>query len=527
MAVFHTEAGRQFSSVRYHLPTTKKDNRVIVIGSGPAGAMAAHQLRKNGIPVVMLEAGTSRPLGTLVRVAGRNIYRERPDINSVPSPDYIATGDAKTEWHYSYSHGGLSNYWTGAVPRFAPEDFYEGARLDERYRWPVHYRDLITYYNSVEKLVGVTGSRKAVAHLPAPNVGQDMSLPDDWRVVAREAAAYGQGLTVMPLADGADWFYARQQGTAFNSFTRIVEDLMRAPNFELISGAMVERLEWNDAKNKVDSVTYRDVQTGARHRISGAAVVVACGALNSARLLLNSTSHRFPQGLGNEYGVLGKYLHDHPREWWTFHVDKRLSSLSPSAYLTRQRYEDSEPLLATSWTLGLTRNLDQARNLVGIKSHKVSVQIFGTMIPTEKYYVELADSSESLPKLKVHIAYDDAVVKNVVDARQRLLAIMGSAGYDAVPDKIDEDQLRPGTSVHYGGTVRMHASPQYGMLDGHNRLHAAPNVLVCDASAFTTSVEKNPTLTAMALSARAADRLAVDLKRQKYEPVHQLWQVIR
>jgi choline dehydrogenase-like flavoprotein len=107
--------------------------------------------------------------------------------------------------------------------------------------------------------------------------------------------------------------------------------------------------------------------------------------------------------------------------------------------------------------------------------------------------------------------YSPAEVENVVRARQHLVNVMEEAGCQATVGKI-EPTLFPGTAVHYGGTARMHAKPQYGVVDAWNRVYRAPNVLICDAACFTTAVEKNPTLTVMAIAARAAKRLADDLK---------------
>src|SRR5256885_1449004 len=108
--------------------------RVIVIGSGPAGAMAAWQLVRQRGPGTMLESGTGQPRGLLVRAAGRNVFRRTPPVSS-PNGQFLATGDPATTWSSHLALGGLSNQWTGAVPRFAPGDFREGERLDERYRW--------------------------------------------------------------------------------------------------------------------------------------------------------------------------------------------------------------------------------------------------------------------------------------------------------------------------------------------------------------------------------------------------------
>src|SRR3984957_9925600 len=107
------------------------DGRVVVIGSGPAGAMAAYQLVRRGIPVTMLEAGEDIQRGTLVRMAGRNLYRHLPPTTK--ATEFVVTGDPETNLEYNYALGGLSNQWTGAVPRFCAEDFAAGKGVQEKH----------------------------------------------------------------------------------------------------------------------------------------------------------------------------------------------------------------------------------------------------------------------------------------------------------------------------------------------------------------------------------------------------------
>jgi len=110
----------------------------------------------------------------------------------------------------------------------------------------------------------------------------------------------------------------------------------------------------------------------------------------------------------------------------------------------------------------------------------------------------------------ISLRYDQRTVDNLVAARDRLREMFASAGVHIdVPGPFHE--LRPGSSKHYGGTLRMHTDPAFGVVDAWNRMHDVANVIVCDSSCFTTGPEKNPTLTAMAIALRAADRLATDL----------------
>jgi choline dehydrogenase-like flavoprotein len=479
--------------------------RIVVIGSGPSGAMAARTLVEHGAPVTMLESGTHVPEGALVRVMGRNVFRKRPST---------APARHDTPWLQSLVPGGLSNYWVGASPRFSPDDFVEGQRLHERYRWPVEYGDLVGYYECAERVLRIVGDPTGVPNLPAPIVLRQRKLPGDWRDVARVAAAAGHGLAPMPLADGPDWLVSRT-GVGFNSFTRVVRPLLQRPDFELRLGAHALKLEWCGTSRRVTSVIYRNRLTGEDERISAAGVVVAAGPLASTGLLLNSSCSDFPEGLGNTDGLLGHYLHEHPSQWFPIELkDGGLPRLSQAAYLTRGPVASSDPLLAGGSTIGFASTRDKIRSALPGLTHEFGVVVFGTMVPLESNTLDLDPQQPDefgQPGVRPNIGYAADELRNLANVRQRLGEILDTAGYPCAVPRCVPDPV-PGTSVHYGGTVRMHASPRYGVLNGWSRMHAVDNVVVADASAFTTGVEKNPTLTAMALAARGAERLAYDLR---------------
>ena len=488
------------------------DRRVVVIGSGPAGAMATLALLRRGIPVTLLESGQKVPSGMLVRAMGMNIYRRRPVLNN--TQQYFASDDREAEWYQVLAPGGLSNYWTGAVPRFAPEDFYEGERLHERYRWPVSYENLVPYYEIAERLLLVSGSTDNVPTLPAAHVAYRRTLSGPWRRIAACATSLQHDLVPLPLADGAPWMISRT-GAAFNSYTRIIQQLHRFRHFELRLGAHALGLQWSGPAKRVVGVNYIERASGTEQRVACAAVVIAAGPLSSTRLLLNSACNDFPDGLGDTHGILGRFLHDHINAWCLIDVDCLLPRLKPSAYLTRAPYAESAPLLAASCTLGnaTQERLEQILAFTPIPTRTFGVNIFGTMVPLASNYVTLDASAKDdfgARLLDIHIRHDEETLRTVAAARDRLIMIFEAAGYRGVVR--DVSSKPPGASVHYGGTVRMHSSPQYGMVDGWNRLHTIRNVAVVDASCFTTGVEKNPTLTVMALAARAGDRLADDLK---------------
>jgi choline dehydrogenase-like flavoprotein len=483
------------------------DGRVIVVGSGPCGAIAAYRLVAHGISVTMLDAGRSAPKGVVIRAAGNTMLRvvdraglEVDRIDSVSGPDI--------EWKSSRTLGGLSNYWTGSVPRFAPEDFSEGALLDERYEWPISYDELVPYYEMAEELLVVTAGQPH-ANVPA-NIARFRTVPpSDWQQLADRAAVHGHCLAPMPMAKGSPWMAARR-GTEFDSYHCIIESLLGNPRFELVPGAFVTGLRWN-GRSSVETVDYFDRQTKLATTVRCRAVLLAAGAIDSTTILLRSVSSDFPSGLGNSAGVIGQYLHDHPREWWTAVPARPMSALAHPMYLSRLPFDSDAPLMATSLTIGLAARSDRLRTYARRRSPSFGVQVFGTMIPKPEVGVSLPkDTSAPDCRPKLTLRYDQATIDTLTSARQRLQTMFADAGSSVdVPGPFHP--LKAGSSVHFGGSVRMHNSPTFGALDRWNRLHDVPNVLVCDSSCFTTGPEKNPTLTAMAIAARAADRLAADL----------------
>jgi choline dehydrogenase-like flavoprotein len=486
------------------------DDAVIVVGSGPCGAAAAMRLVERGVRVVMLDAGLRAPKGEFVRVAGRTLWRRKGWAEYAEHRHDAAT-DEGVVWISSLSLGGLSNYWTSAIPRYAPADFEDGARIDERFAWPLGYDDIEPYYDVLEPLMGLTAG-DPIHGVPAGRVRHKVRLPRDWREVAGRASEHGHGVGVLPMARGGAWMAVRR-GTEFSSYHCMVAPLQSSSpaTFVLKTGAYVTRLNWGSSSGRVESVDYVDRRSGERVRMRGAAVVLAAGTIDSTVIVQRSTSPDFPEGLGNSHGLVGRYLHDHPREWWTVETGSPLTALAHPVYIARADHAESDPMMATSLTLGIESLRGRLRTFYGGRASALGVQVLGTMIPSPDLGVTIGSWEGSRPT--IHLRYEDDAVKNITAARERIREVLSCAGIDArVPGPFQP--LAPGSSVHYGGTVRMHADPEFGVLDRWNRMYDVPNVAVVDASCFPTGPEKNPTLTAMALAARAADRLADDLTDQ-------------
>jgi choline dehydrogenase-like flavoprotein len=490
----------------------KDDNRVVVIGTGPAGAAAAVFLAQAGVDVLLLEAGSQRAeLGLTLRVRGMTVAKHR---RALKQREHVSrTADGAAQVNEDLSPGGLSNHWSCAVPRFSQEDFEDAARAGAEHAWPIGYDDLAPWYSRVEPLLHIAGPSTDAPQLPAGNVRDVRELSADWHALVKAAASYGRAILPMPYAYGAESTLTFS-GTVFNAFVRLVKPLLASGKVAVRYDARALRLEWSPAKRRVDAVVFRDTQSGAEERLPCRAVVVAAGAVNTAEILLQSSSADFPEGLGNTHGVLGRYLHDHPLGKLVIDLGSTIS-VHPASYVTRASADRSVPLYAAA-CMQWSGAAIYARSVLARKPGRLpwlGFSVFGTMAPTRDNFVALDPkrlSGGDRTLLELNISHPPEAVRVLDEARDQLVEVLATAG---LSPSVRIWKVEPvGNSNHYGGTCRMHASPEFGMLDGFSRMHGVPNVVVADSAAFTTGPEKNPVLTAMALAARGSDRLAQDLK---------------
>ncbi|OLC20757.1 MAG: hypothetical protein AUH33_03040 [Chloroflexi bacterium 13_1_40CM_68_21] len=488
------------------------ERRVVVIGTGPAGATAALFLARAGVEVTLLEAGSEHSaLGLTLRIAGLTVVNVRRPLHQ-RTDDVNKTGDPNAELWEDIALGGLTNHWSCAVPRFSPDDFQDARRAGEAYTWPVGYDDLAPWYDQVESLLHVSGATAGVPQLPASRVRRVWKLAGDWSPVAQEAGAFGRSVLPLPYSYGSDSTLTLS-GTPFNAFVRLVKPARRTGRISVRFDARAEQLEWSPEDRRVSHVIYRNTRTGGDERLGCRAVVVAAGAVNSARLLLESRSNEFPEGLGNTEGVLGRYLHDHPQAKLTVDLGSPMS-IHPPTYISRPSLDRAEPLYAAAgvqWTGTAIRAKSFLRGSPG-RLPWIGFNVVGTMAPSRENGVMLdtkrCATNGSAP-VSVHIRRPPESEAMLTRTRDEILDLLERAG---VGPRIRAWKVEePGNAIHFAGTCRMHASPRFGMLDAWSRMHAVPNVMVADSSAFTTGPEKNPVLTAMALSARGSDKLARDL----------------
>src|SRR5450432_924479 len=370
------------------------DPPVVVIGSGPPAAAAVVFLRRAGIEVLLLEAGSERSaLGLTLRVHGMTIAKRRQELKQ--RVGVARTADPEAQLFEQLAPGGLTNHWSCAVPRFSREDFADAERAGQSQAWPIGYDDLAPWYERVEPLLHVAGSRVDDPQLPAGNVRHAYELAPDWQSLLDDAHRSGRAVVAMPYAYGADTSLT-WSGTAFNSFVRLIRPAQRAGGLTVRFGARVQRLEWDPRTRRVASVVFRSTQSGTDERVPCRAVVLSAGAINSPQVLLQSTSADFPNGLGNTHGVLGRYLHDHPLGKLVLDLGTPIS-VHPPTYITRLAVDRSAPLYAAAgmqWSGAAI----VARGLLQRHPGRLpwaGFSVFGTMAPSVDNWIALDSNQRS------------------------------------------------------------------------------------------------------------------------------------
>ena len=482
---------------------------VVVIGSGAAGIAASLALLERGVPVVMMEAG-----------------RWDTSDDGLMSEEYRSSGEWSFPWYRIRQVGGKLNQWKAHCPRFSAADF--GGRKQEGFRWPVRYQEIAPYYTRIERILGVVGEASGEEDLPD---GEFVGAfrPRVFEVdLARRLAERGLLLTqgryaVYPAAmersrNGAialtrdralertiDYF--RPQG-AFRNVLR------PDPSFSMLLGAQALRIETDSDSNRPEAVTFINRATGREESLRASSVVLAAGCLESTKLLLHSTNERYPAGLGNTSGTLGRYLTDHTQAG----VFVRAPETVDVSDLNRDGIRRPEAFgsYLHAYTAAALR---EAPELAGMYSFQVfgarrkghtliGFTGMGVMEPRAENGMrltgELSGSGVPIPEFRVGFTEED------LSRQRRMMQVADELVQEFRP--IEElNRFTQTSSVHYAGTCRMGSDPRTSMCDATGALHEVPRVHVADASVFVNSPEKNPTLTLMALAWRSAEHLAKKL----------------
>ena len=539
--------------------------------------MAAYMLTKAGANVVLLEAGRAwdnTKDSAMLKWAYESPRRgastsERPFGEfdgciggwNVPGEPYTRAPGTKFDWWRARMLGGRTNLWGRISLRFGPDDSKGKSKDGLGEDWPISYDDMKPWYDEVDRLVGIFGSVEGLHNHP-DGIFLPPPKPRCWELLVKQAADKHDvtcipsrlSIITKPHNGRSACHYCGQcnRGCAvnanFSSPNVLVLPAMETGRLTLITGAMAREVTL-DAKGRADGVLYIDTLTRAEQRIDARVVVLAASACESARILLNSKSSRFPQGLANSSGVVGKYLTDttgtdvggfipkmvdhvpHNEDgvggahlympWW---VDNRKLDF-PRGYHIEIWGGLGEPSYGFMGGIqdypgggGYGRQLkEDYRKYYGAT---IGFSGRGEQIPNENCYCEIDPDvvdQWGIPVLRFHWKWSDYEtnqVKHMQETFRALLAEMGGEVWDPMPSKEDGYGISNGGSIiHELGTVRMGSDPSRSVLNSNSQTWDVKNLFVTDGGPFVSQADKNPTWTILALSMRASDYISQAMKR--------------
>ncbi|HTE08840.1 MAG TPA: GMC family oxidoreductase [Flavitalea sp.] len=550
----------------------------IVIGSGMSGGWAAKEMSEKGLKTLVLERG--RDVKHIKDYPTTNKYpwefEHRGQIpydiqkeNPVVSRCYAFREDAMHffckdtehpyvqekpfDWIRGYQVGGKSLLWARQTQRWSEFDFSGPTRDGFAVEWPIHYKDIAPWYSYVEKFVGISGNKDGLASLPDGEFlpALEMSCIEkhfqkavaknykDRNVIYARCAHLTEPKPVH-IEQGRGQCQKRnlcQRGCPFGGYfasnSTTIPWALKTGNMTLQTNAIVHSIIYDDAKQKVTGVRVIDSKTKDVTEYYAKVIFLNAGAVNTNLILLNSTSKRFPHGLGNDNGLLGKYFAFHNYRARAsaeyegleeFNEDGR----SPTGgYVPRFRNllkQDTDFLrgYAISFSGGRSLATDNSGFGAGLKSSlaskelgpwHVGAQMMGETIPKETNSVKLDASKKDewgMPLLSFNVAYDDNDEKMIKDFQEQITEMLDRAGFTNI--KTSDSKQAPGLDIHEMGGVRMGKDPKTSLLNKFNQLHTCANVFVTDGACMTSTSTQNPSLTYMAFTARAADHAISELK---------------
>ncbi|MEC5145826.1 GMC family oxidoreductase [Chitinophaga sp. 212800010-3] len=548
----------------------------IVIGSGISGGWAAKELCEKGLKVLMLERGhqlehikdytlaTAAPWEVKHRGETTNEYeKDHPYVVRDHLPEefnqsywmkdkdspYVET--KRFDWMRPDIVGGRSIMWGRGSLRLSDLDFEANAKEGIGIDWPIRYKDLAPWYDHVEAFAGISGEKLGLAHLPDGVFQKPMELNCFEKEVRSriEKSFPGRHMTIFRTANLTQPIGDRQQcqyrnrcahgcpfGAYFSTQSSTLPAAVKTGNLTLRPDSIVNSIIYDEAKGKATGVRVIDKHTKETVEYYARIIFLNASALGSTFVMLNSVSGRFPNGLGNDSGVLGHYLMDHH-----FHAgasgtsdefsDKYYYGRRPAGfYIPRFRNvgNDKRDYLRGFGYTGYSSRRGWARGIaeLGIggafKDYlsepgpwQMGLMGFGECLPYEDNQVMLDHSIKDAwgqPVLKFNCDFRDNEKKMRKDMDQDACEMLEAAGLKNVKP-FNRDSW-PGMAIHEMGTARMGRDPKTSMLNEWNQLHAVKNVFVTDGACMTSSACQNPSLTYMALTARAANHAVDELKRQ-------------
>ena len=547
----------------------------IVIGSGVSGGFAAKELTEKGLRVLMLDRGVMVEHGEGYPYDGKPAF-EVPARNIMPKPvmdsnyfiarhgyvqpsnqrfynddrqnPYAYDEGDKFYWIRPGAVGGKSLIWGRWSFRWAPEDFEANKRDGIDGAWPIGYDDVAPWYSYVEKYVGVSGSRENLPYLPDSEFQppMPMNVAEQWLKQRLETKFPGRKLIHTRLSNLTEdkpeqnrtKCQMRNQcgngcsfGAYFSTQAVTLPAARATGRLTLQSDAVVTNVEYDPARKRVTGVRYVDAKTGQAQTVSADLVFVCASAMASVQILMNSRAPGSDRSHFDSSGTLGRYVMDHI---FRVGVSGEIPGMTDlieygrrpgGVYIPRFRNIGGEEGVGFKRGYGYQGSASRdpsppvgfgASMKQGLRRYapwKFSMGAFGECLPYKDNRVSLHASKVDrfgIPLMRFDVRFRDNELKMMADARVQGEAMLKGAGLLNV--RSWEGEHVPGDAIHEMGGARMGADPRTSVLNGWSQAHDASNLYVTDGAQMASASCVNPSLTYMAMTARAADHAVKQLR---------------
>ena len=560
---------------------TPETHDVVVVGSGAGGATVAHVLTGLGLRVTLLEAGPMLdPLrdfkehewpydvdhrgaedgGASYFGRGRQggYFGTTSGGWELEGEPYTVGAGSEFRWFRSRVIGGRTNHYGRITLRFSDYDFAPYDRDGLGVNWPIRYADIAPYYDKAETLIGVAGTREGIRSAP-DGVFQDPPPPKAHELLIKAASERlgipcipnRRAILTRPLNGRPACHYCGQCNRGCRSASNYsasqvqIFPALETGRLQIVDQAMAREIR-TDGRGRVSEVLYVDKRTGRDERLRCRVLVLTASACESARLLLNSRTPQFPDGVANGSGVVGRYLMDTvgyglsaqvpsleglPRynsdgaggahlymPWWGWEQQEALGF--PRGYHIEIGGGFGMPGIGSFGRAARESGYGAALKAQARREYGASIgfQGRGEMIPNEASFCEIDPDVVDrwgIPVLRFHFAWSDherRQARHMADTFRALIDSLG--GIARTPSSRDATGISVGGSIiHEVGTVRMGDDRRSSALNGFCQAHEVDNLFVCDAASFVGNPDKNPTLTINALAWRASEYLAEEMRR--------------
>lgn len=562
----------------------KNSYDAIVVGSGMTGGMAAKELTEKGLKVLMIERGREvkhvQDYDTATKAPWEIQHREKTPVHSAEElwansrfgglaaddKSHFMTNDKQNpyiekrpfDWIRAYHTGGKSMHWGRQSYRWNKQDFEANAKDGIGVDWPIRYEDLESWYTYVEKFVGVSGQAENLDVLPDSHFLPAMPMtPPEQYFREMMLKKFNRPVTIGRIANlskaephhlelgRASCQYRNKcargcpYGAYYSSLSGSIPAANRTKRLTMLHDSIVSEIIFDDKTQKAKGVRVINQNTMTVTEHFAKIIFLNAGAMNTAALMLNSKSSRFPNGLGNDSDQVGRNIMDHHLGVGAtatvegFEDDIVYGQRPNALYIPRFRNWGSDKQAnyirgfgyqggasRQGWSRGT--NVDGfgasfKKEMTQAGTWSIGFGGFGEVLPNpnNRMYLDLAKKDKwGVPMIVFDAAFGDNEIAMRKDMMTSAMEMLDAAGFKNISGNNRQD-VHLGLGIHEMGTARMGRDPKTSVLNSFNQVHACKNVFVTDGAAMASSSCVNPSLTYMALTARAADFAVKSLKKKE------------